>query len=135
MRKRIVRGTYAYFICIPILAIVFGLLAQWTLPVIAGKVFQEAGSLVIYMAVGFAFGGCYYMVTNFIFYESKTKLLAAITFVVGLINIPLMIFLVDQNGLVGAAQAFMLTQVLSFLGTWALAHKVHPMPWLSAFSK
>ena len=135
LQQRIVRGTYVYFVLLPAIAVVCGLLAPWILPVLVGKDFQGAGPLVMYIAVGFAFGGCYYMVTNYIFFKSKTKLLAVVTFLSGLINIPLMIFLIEENGLVGAAQAFMVTQLLSFLGTWVLAHRVHPMPWLSAISR
>ena len=66
----------------------------------------------------YTFGGCYFMVTNYIFFESKTKVLALVTFVSGLINIPLMFILVGHNGIVGAGQAFMLTQTISFVGTW-----------------
>lgn len=134
VRQKIVRGTYAYFVFVPMAALAAGMAARWVLPFFVGKDFQEADSLVIYMALGFAFGGCYYMVTNYIFFQSKTKLLALVTFSAGLINIPLMIYLIRDNGLVGASQAFMLTQLLSFLGTWVLAHKVYPMPWLRLIS-
>jgi len=72
------------------------------------------------------------MVTNYIFFESKTKILAYVTFASGLINIPLMFILVERNGLAGAGQAFVLTHAISFIGTWWLAQKVHPMPWLKA---
>lgn len=129
MRRKIVKGTYAYFVSVPALAAIIGLTAPWFMPLIVGAKFQESAILVIYIAVGFAFGGCYFMVTNYVFFESKTKLLAVVTFLSGVINIPLMIYLVGQNGVVGAAQAFMLTQLLSFMGTWGLAHRVHPMPW------
>lgn len=129
MRRKIVKGTYAYFVSVPILASIVGLTAPWFMPLIVGAKFQESAILVIYIAVGFAFGGCYFMVTNYVFFKSKTKQLAAVTFLSGVINIPLMIYLVGENGVVGAAQAFMLTQLLSFLGTWVLAQRVHPMPW------
>lgn len=133
LRISIVRGTYIYFVLVITIAAAFGLLAPMFLNFLVGESFQAAGNVVIYIALGFAFGGCYYMVTNYIFFESKTKLLALVTFVSGLINIPLMFALTEHNGIVGAGQAFMLTQALSFFGTWWLAQKVHPMPWLKAF--
>lgn len=133
LRISIVRGTYLYFFLVITIAAAFGLLAPMFLNFLVGESFQAAGNVVIYIALGFAFGGCYYMVTNYIFFESKTKVLALVTFVSGLINIPLMFVLVEHNGIVGAGQAFMLIQALSFVGTWWLAHKVHPMPWLKAF--
>jgi len=132
LRVAIVRGTYLYFVLVFAAAAAFGLSAPMFLGFLVGESFRAAGELVIYIALGFAFGGCYYMVTNYVFFESKTKVLAAVTFVSGLVNIPLMFILVEHNGLAGAGQAFMWTHALSFIGTWWLAHKVHPMPWLKA---
>lgn len=132
LRIKIVRGTYLYFVVALAVAIVFGLLAPIFLSFLVGESFRTAGELVIYIALGYALGGCYYMVTNYIFFESKTKILAYVTFVSGLINIPLMFILIERNGIAGAGQAFVLTNAISFIGTWWLAQKVHPMPWLRA---
>jgi O-antigen/teichoic acid export membrane protein len=132
LRMTIVRGTYIYFALVLAAATFFSFLAPMLLSFLVGESFQVAGELVIYMAFGFAFGGCYFMVTNYIFFESKTKFLAIITFFSGIANIPLMFILVDHNGIAGAAQAFMLTNALNFIGTWWLAQKLHPMPWLKA---
>lgn len=132
LRVTIVRGTYLYFFLVFGAAIVFGILAPLFLGFLVGESFRAAGELVIYIVLGFAFGGCYFMVTNYIFFESKTKYLAYVTFVAGLVNIPLMFILVEHSGITGAAQAFMLTNAFRFLGTWWLAQKLHPMPWLKA---
>jgi O-antigen/teichoic acid export membrane protein len=131
-RHAIVRGTYVYFAAVVLIAATIGGLAPWFLPYLVGASFAQAGEFVIYMTMGFAFGGSYYMVTNYLFFESKTAVLAVITAVAGVINIPMTIWLVKINGLEGAAQAFMLTQLLSFVGTWWVAQKAHPMPWLRA---
>ena len=131
-RVMIVRWTYFYFVSVLIAAVFLGLLAPVILKFLVGKSFFAASGIVIYIALGFAFGGCYYMVTNYIFFESKTKILAFVTFTCGILNVPLMFLLVGHNGIIGAGQAFMLTQALSFLATWWLAHKLHPMPWLKA---
>lgn len=129
----IVRKTYLYFIVVLTAAAVFGTLAPIIIDFWVGKSFRSAGEVVIYICLGFALNGCYYMVTNYIFFESKTKMLALITFVSSLINIPLMFILVKHNGIVGAGQAFMFSQAVSFIGTWWLSQKVYPMPWLKAF--
>jgi O-antigen/teichoic acid export membrane protein len=132
LRLLVVRGTYLYFAIVMALAAIVGLAAPLILDLLVGDAFREAAGIVIYIALGFAFGGCYYMVTNYLFYESKTAPLSAITIGCGLANVPLTYLLVRHNGLAGAAQAFMLTQAASFLLTWWLANKYHPMPWLSA---
>lgn len=131
-RKAIVRGTYVYFGVVIGVALTISALAPWLLPYLVGKSFASAAYLVIYTTLGFAFSGCYYMVTNYIFFESKTALLAGVTATVGLLNVPLTIALVKMNGAAGAGMAFMLTQLASFACTWWLAHRTHPMPWLRA---
>jgi O-antigen/teichoic acid export membrane protein len=131
-RLAIVRGTYAYFAVIVAAACLYGALAPGLLEVLVGGSFRAAGALVIYLAVGFAFGGCYFMVTSYIFFESRTGLIAAVTFFSGLVNILLAIVLVSHYGLEGAALAFMLSNAMTFAITWWMAQKVHPMPWLRA---
>lgn len=131
-RVKIVRGTYLYFALILVVAIIFGLMAPLLLSVLVGEAFQAAGDLVIYIAVGLALAGCYYMVANYIFFESKTPVVALVTLGSGLINVILMFVLVGHNGILGAGQAFMVSHALMFLGTWWFAHKAHPMPWLKA---
>jgi hypothetical protein len=37
--------------------------------------------------------------------------------------------LVELIGIDGAAVAFMLTNMLAFLGVWRLSQKSYPMPW------
>ena len=133
LRMQIVRGTYFYFVLMFAVAVTFGLMAPMFLGFLVGESFRAAGEIVIYISLGFAFGGCYFMVTNYVFFASKTKGLAFITLFSGLVNIPLMFFLVDHNGITGAAQAFMLTNALSFFSTWWLAQKAYPMPWYKAF--
>ena len=129
---QIVRGTYLYFFIVLMGALTLGFIAPMLVRFLVGESFRDAGNFVIFIALGFAFGGCYFMVTNYLFYASKTSLLALITLASGIINIPLMFWLVGVNGLTGAGQAFMLSQAISFMVTWWLANKTHPMPWLQA---
>ncbi|KQT13078.1 hypothetical protein ASG57_34510 [Bradyrhizobium sp. Leaf396] len=129
---QIVRFTYAYFIGILAFAIAFGLSAPFILSALAGPKFQAAGAIFIYIAIGQAFGGMYLVVATYIFYAGRTTYLAIVTVSAGLANIAITYCLLKQSGLVGAAQAFMITQLLFFIGTWVLAQRCRPMPWLKA---
>ena len=131
----IIKGTYAYFLIIMILAIIFGFTAPYLVQFMAGNEFWLSGTLVIYIAIGFAFGGCYYMVVNYLFFAKKTKNLAITTFMTGIINIPLTYFLVMKYGLEGAAIAFLIIKLLNFIIIWPLSNKLYPMPWLGVFKK
>jgi O-antigen/teichoic acid export membrane protein len=131
---RIVRGTYSYFLIVTVLALALGLIAPWLLGIIVGPAFQAAAPLILYIAMGFAFGGMYYMVTNYVFYASRTARLAMVTLAAGACNVALTWCLIKRNGAIGAAQAFMISQALLFVGTWWLARGSHRMPWLKALA-
>jgi O-antigen/teichoic acid export membrane protein len=129
---KIVRLTYVYFLCLIVIAIAFGTVAPKILGAIVGPKFQEAAPMVIFMALGQAFGGMYSMVATYVFYAGRTASLAVITLATGLLNVAITYWLLKSKGLIGASQAFMVTQFIFFLGTWVLAQRCRPMPWLRA---
>ena len=128
----IVRLSYLYALVLLCGALLVGWAAPFLTGLIAGSQFQAAAPLIGIIAIGYAFGGMYLLVVNYIFYASKTGRLAIITLGMGVLNAGLSFVLLSTNGLVGAAQAFAASQALLFLATWWLAHSVHPMPWLQA---
>lgn len=127
--KRIVKYTYGYFGLILTVAVVAGFFSEFIIKLLAGEQYHTAAEVARYTLVGNAFVGMYYMVTNYIFYSRRTELLSLMTTAVGLITIGLSWYLIQESGIVGAAQAFMVGQILMFLGTWFLANRCHPMPW------
>lgn len=130
--RRIVRGTYLYFVGVAGIAIVLGTMAPLLLKALVGEQFRAAADSVFYVALGYAFSGMYYMVTIYMFFASKTAQLALVTLACGAFNVIATWYLIGANGVVGAAQAFMLSQALLFIGTWWLSHRAHPMPWRRA---
>lgn len=129
---QIVRYTYLYFVVVGCIALTLGQLAPAILSVLVGKDFRAGASIVITVAAGFAFGGMYYMVTNYIFFAGATARLAFITLTAGVINVVITYLLISKHGLAGAGYGFMISQAVLFLGTWFLAHRVYPMPWKKA---
>jgi O-antigen/teichoic acid export membrane protein len=128
--RRIVRWTYAYFAGVTLVALVIGWIAPGLLGVLVGEKYRAAAPIVVFITLGYAFGGMYYMVTNYVFFAGRTGRLAAVTLTSGVLNVVASWWLLQRNGLVGAAQAFMLAQATLFLGTWVLAQRSRPMPWL-----
>ena len=129
LNLKIVKGTYVYFLLIIIAGFVYGLISPYFMPYFVGEKFWGSGHLVIYIALGFSFGGCYYMVTNYIFYTNKNIILAIVTISAGIVNLPITSIMVDEFGIVGAAVSFMVVNFVVFVGTWLAASKVHRMPW------
>lgn len=129
---RLIRYTYAYFLGILGLAVLIGLVAPTLLSVLVGRSFQAASTIVPLVAIGYAFGGMYFMVTNYVFVAGATARLSLITVTAGGINLLCTYWLVQGHGISGAGYGFVVSQLFLFLGTWALAQSVHPMPWLKA---
>ncbi|WP_186766991.1 lipopolysaccharide biosynthesis protein [Devosia ginsengisoli] len=129
-----VRMTYAYSTALLAGAILVGWLAPFILPLLVGEAFQAAAPIVGVTALGFAFGGMYLMVTNYLFYAGQTGRLALITISCGALNVGLSYVLLPLNGAIGAAQAFAASQLALFLLTWFAAQRARPMPWLRALT-
>jgi O-antigen/teichoic acid export membrane protein len=128
-KLKIVKFTYLYFIGIIAMALSLGLTAPLILKVLVGEDFYKAQSVVLWIALGYAFNGMYYMVTNYIFYVYKTQILTFITFFCGLLNIPITYFLTKLNGIIGTSQAYAIILFLFFLFTWILSQRLYKMPW------
>jgi O-antigen/teichoic acid export membrane protein len=130
-KQRIVRYTYLYFIVIFSLAILGSLIMPQLLGLLVGPEYQAAGPIIVYILMGNAFMGMYYMVTNYIFFARRTGLLSTLTIAVGVLTIVLNWQLIQSNGVAGAAQAFMMGQALLFIGAWFMAQYCYRMPWFS----
>jgi len=127
---KIVKFTYLYSAGIIIMALALSFIAPYFLRFFVHKSFYSAYKYVLWIALGYAATGMYYMVTNYIIYAKKTYILAWITFFSACINIILNYFMIKANGAIGAAQATTITFFLSFILTWILSAKVYKMPWL-----
>jgi O-antigen/teichoic acid export membrane protein len=132
-QKKIVIFTYIYFFAIIALAAFGAFVAPYVLPYIVGPQFQTAGPLLIFILLGNAFIGMYYMVTNYIFYSRRTGLLSALTISVGVMTVALSYFLINAYGIKGAAIGFLVGQASLFFGAWILSNYCVPMPWFKIF--
>lgn len=126
---RIVKFTYIYFILILAIALFVGLIAPKILYYIIGKSYAESSSYVIWVALGYAFNGMYFMVVNYIFYSQRTNILAAVTFVTAIVNIIINYIFIKAFGAIGAAQATLIVFFIKFILVWILSASVHKMPW------
>lgn len=126
---KIVELTYLYAIGIILLALMLSIVAPYLLKFFVGKEFYSSYTYVIWIALGYAFTGMYYMVAGYIFYMKKTYMLSAITFSVACTNVVLNYVLIKANGAIGAAQATTISLFLGFVLTWICSAKVYKMPW------
>jgi O-antigen/teichoic acid export membrane protein len=127
-KLRIVRYTYLYIICI-----LFAVVVLWLFtPIIyrfIGNDFNSSISVVIWIALGFAFNGMYKMISVYYFYLEKTRLLALISFITALVNIGVNFILIPKFGILGAALSTMAAMFIQFALTFLWSLRIIQMPW------
>jgi len=128
-KVKIIKFTYLYDIGIIIIALALSFIAPHFLKFFVSKNFYYAYKYVLWIALGYAFHGMYFMVVNYIFYVKKTYILAWVTFFSAGVNIVLNYFFIKANGAIGAAQATTITFFLQFILVWILSARVYKMPW------
>lgn len=125
----IIRFSYLYFLVVFFL----GVLSFWVGPVvismISGNEYAKASNVIGWLCLGQAFNGMYLMVTNYIFYAKSTGRLSLITISCGLLNILLIVWMMELNGIVGVSMAFAISMCIRFLCTWWLASRVCGFSW------
>lgn len=130
-KRKVVKYTYFYFLLLLLLAPIPFLIGPWALVLIAGEKYRAAGEVIGWLCLGQIFGGMYLMVTNYIFYAKKTGTLSVITIASGVLNVLLLLLMVSEYGVLGAAWAFVLAKLVQFTATWWLSHSAWAMPWLT----
>lgn len=132
-KKQIVKLTYLCFVAILVLAIMLGLISYHFLHVFLGPDFNDAASLVAWLALGQAFSGMQSMLSQFILYEKKTSWLSVLMSGAILVHAPLCYFLITVKGVLGATQAITVSYFILFVVTWALVMKIYKLPWVIFF--
>lgn len=127
-KKSIVKWTYIYILGILGITILFYFFTPLIFYFLGDK-FQDGISLVLWIALGFAFNGMYKMVSVYFFYLEMTKFIAIISVVTAILNIFLSIWMVPRYGFVGAATSTMIAFFLQFVFTWIWSTRVIDMPW------
>lgn len=133
-KRRIVRYTYAWFSLLFLGGWLAFYTGPWAVPLVAGRNFVSAGSVIGWLLLGQMFAGMYLMVTNYVFYAKRTGLLSAVTVASALLNMALLLILTPRLGIEGAGIAFSISMGARFLLTWWVAHRSFPMPWFTPFA-
>lgn len=128
-KKRIIRGSYVYFVALIAIALIAFVIGKPVLIVIAGATYAPAGDIIGWLVLAQAIRGMYYVVSSYLMYAKKTQQISLITIVSGAINIGLLLILLDAYGLMGAAWAVCAGAVVQFLATWYSASRAIAMPW------
>lgn len=130
--RAVVRVTYALGAATLAIAVAVMLLAPPILQFIVGRDFGPAATLIPLLALSYAFDGLYRLVAAYFFYHAKTIMLAWITVSLSAFNVVTVYVGARLYGVMGAALATLLTNVLFFIVTFVVARRVRRMPWLGS---
>jgi len=97
--------------------------------------FIDSMQYVFWIALGYSLLGMYKVVTNYIFYEKRVKLLSMMTFGSLIINLLLNYILIHKYGAIGVAYGTAITIAIFFILAFILANLIYPMPWLFFMKK
>lgn len=128
-KRKIVKFTYMYMICVLILSLFIATITKAILPYFVGESFLSVDSIILPLMIAFSFQGMYFMVTNYLFHIKKTTVLSSITLIVALLHIVISTVLILFFGIVGAAYATLISFLFMFILTWRASSKLYPMPW------
>jgi O-antigen/teichoic acid export membrane protein len=126
---RIVKLTYSIMACLLLLFILLIIVAKYLIPFFIGDDYLASFKYFPLLLLSFVFNGMYLLVTNYLFYAEKTKVLGYLTFFIAALNIPLTYYVIDIYPYNGAAISITICNFFMFLATWIFAAKYHKMPW------
>jgi len=127
---RIIKISYISILFFMILPFLIELLNPLFFNFFINEKFRDATEYVFWIALGYSLLGMYKVVTNYIFYEKRVRLLSMMTFGSLIINLILNYVLIHKYGAIGVAYGTVITVGIFFLIAFVLANRVHKMPWL-----
>jgi len=127
---RIIKISYVAILFFMILPFLVELLNPLFFNFFINEKFRDATEYVFWIALGYSLLGMYKVVTNYIFYKKRVKLLSMMTFGSLIINLILNYVLIHKYGAIGVAYGTVITVGIFFLIAFVLANRVHKMPWL-----
>ena len=127
---KIIKISYVAILFFMILPFLIELLNPLFFNFFINEKFRDATEYVFWIALGYSLLGMYKVVTNYIFYEKRVRLLSMMTFGSLIINLILNYVLIHKYGAIGVAYGTVITVGIFFLIAFVLANRVHKMPWL-----
>lgn len=128
-KKRLVKQSYVYMFCLLVIAVIYIIIAPYVFPWFIGAEFLNALKFIPLLVVAHMFDGWYRVFVIYIFYSKKTEVVSILTALTGVIHVPLLVILVKEFGLMGAAIAISCSSLITFLSVAWISNKVFPMPW------
>ena len=127
---KIIKISYFAILFFAILPFLIDFITPLLYKIFIDEKFINSIQYVFWIALGYSLLGMYKVVTNYIFYEKRVKLLSMMTFFSLFINLVLNYVLIHKYGAIGVAYGTAITVAIFFIIAFIIANRVHKMPWL-----
>ncbi len=133
IEKGLVKNIYLFVIVLLLLCII----SYYIIVVIIKSFFTGdyllSISLLHLVLIGSFIGGIYSMISVFLFYKNKTKILGTITFSTAIAQIMLTFIFVNLFGVAGALYANIIISSISIILILYYTNKIYHLPWFDFF--
>lgn len=125
----LVRQTYMFIFVLIILGSINFVISPYIVRFIVGDEYYDAADLVPLIISGQMMVGMYIILSNYIYYDKKTKYISISTVMSGVVNFLLSLLLIPKFGLMGAAWSFFFANICLVCSTFWFCVKTGSMPW------
>jgi len=132
-KSKIILMTYAYIIGMLILVVVFSGLMPFVFKFFIDARYSGALTIIFWSCLAQVFAGAVNIVGKYIHYAEKTNMVLLINIPVSIFHLLFCYIMVNENGIVGAAQAATVSYLIRLLLFAMMSNKLYPMPWLSFY--
>lgn len=132
-KRQIVQTVYRAIAVTIGLAALIMIAAPWIIDLAGGPEFKGSYPFVLVLVAAYGFNTLYFFVSGFLFYHSRTGLLACVTVAIAFLQTALTFGLIEFFGPMGVAWATLASSFAYFIATWIASNSVHPLPWIKGF--
>jgi len=129
IKKKLVKITYIFTALLLIVCICSYYILKFIIPILFSKEYLDALQLLPLLLTTLFFEGMYSIISGYIFYRKKTKVLGAITFLSSISQIFITLFFVKHIGIMGAVYSSCIVSIITFLSVFTFANTLYDLPW------
>ena len=131
IERRLILNIYTFILFLFLLCIVSYFIILWIIQTFFSGDYLLSIPLLHLVLIGSFLGGIYSMISVFLFYKNKTKILGSITFSTALVQIVLTYISVVYFGVAGALYANIFISICSISLIIFFTNKLYHLPWFS----
>jgi O-antigen/teichoic acid export membrane protein len=130
-KLEIVKVSYIFIISLFVLLALLTALTPYFFAHLVGPRFARGAAYVFWIGLGYCFWGIYLVFTNYIFFQKKNRILAALAILNVVLNAVCNYFFIHWFGAIGAAYATCLSFFVVAVIVAFIAQRLYQMPWFS----